>query len=685
MQDAWLRIFLAATISAMGVVGTYVWSRSHRVNIAPKSSQPIARIASAINEVQRRPAERLIWQQTLGAEELHSGEAVRTGGTGTARIEFIGKDAYADLEPDTVIEIQETASGLNLDFLVGNLVVRSNSTTDQNITVQSGQQKVEVKNAEVAVAKAAPSAALDVDVLKGNAKVVKPKEDSLKPEPLKLKVLQPKREEIFYGDPELGAIVTFIWEKVKKPGYEVVIESGRERGQLKRDLSVAPVAAEKGQLQARLDNGKTYFRLLAIGPDQIPSMISSVELKPKIPPNLLEPAADGQVAVSEPGKTIDLAWANFGDLIDLNVEVAKRPDLKETVISQKMGSSLKHKLFLPEGKGTFFWRVSGKLPGTGIVVASQVQKFTVGQKELPPLAAPELFAPTDAKEISHVEIQQGVWLTWKPVLGADRYEMILVGAKTYRENATSPRINVSKLRPGIYRWSVIAKQGETRQSSESKPWVFTVADNPMFAWADGMVSTKQIFKTEKPTVKLAWQQGPGSPVKWRTRISRADRAMTESDWKYVDSPEYLTILDGAGLFKAEAESLDAAGKVIARAPARTMQMELAPPLRAPEFSPAGITRIKGRADGSADVRWHPITEAKQYILHVKSKEGEVLQSLTVESPNASIKGLKHGEYTVSLQTIDVLGRTGPEGPDRNLVIPEFSSVLPPKIKAVKVK
>jgi hypothetical protein len=314
----------------------------------------------------------------------------------------------------------------------------------------------------------------------------------------------------------------------------------------------------------------------------------------------------------------------------------------------------------------------------------------MGQIELPPLEAPRLAMPeTDAK-FSAEEGEKGLWLSWEPVKAAEKYELTLSGVKTYREFPTGTRVNVSKLAPGAYRWSLIARRGADHQSPPSETRGFVVQESPILplAWADGRTRTHETFKTDQPVAKLAWQEGPGRPVRWRVRVMRDDHEPTDKDWKYVDEPELSAALDGEGRFRAEAEALDAKGAVIARAPARTMEFEKAKPpplLKAPELQPAGTSHLRGRADGTADLSWRPLNEAKQYIVHVRSPEGVVVQTVKVDASNASIKGLEKGEFSVSLQAIDERGREGPEGPPRVLKIPEFSSVLPPKLKGVRVK
>lgn len=704
MQDVWLRLFLAATISAMGILVTFGWSRTHRIVAPLKDEQPIARITTASNDVQRRPAERLIWQRTLGGEDLHSGEAIRTGRDGTARIEFIGKDAYAEIEPDTVIEIEETALGLNLDFLVGNLVIKSTAPqsgsssgkTDQKITVQSGGQKLEVKDAEVSVTKTNSNSTLDVDVLKGKVDVLKPNNEKVSELP-KLKIIRPKRTDSIYGDPELGAVVTFEWEPIKPANnsspnkdstdeYEVSIETGRELSSIKLDSKVAPVPIKNGQLQARVMPGKTFFRLTAKSKKNIiPSVISSMDLKPKLAPQLLAPFANADVVARDPGHLVDFRWDNYGNLVDMKIEIARTNNLKSPIVSKPVGDKLQLTLPLPEGKGTFYWRMSGYLFGTQTLVSSPIQKFSIERGELPPLISPKLLTPESGKSVGFLKMrQEGLWLNWDKVPFANGYEVSIAGHKVYRENTIENRINISKLLPGIYQWTITANDGNERKSPESEIRSFIVEQNPILAWADGLDSSRHVHKTDRPTLKLGWEGGPGNPTRWRVRILGARQPASEKEWRYVANPEMSAEVTAPGNYQIEAESVDIEGKVIARTPLRTVQMELAPTLKAPEFMPIGKSPIRARANGTAELQWLPVDEAKHYILNIK-KDGEIVQTVNADNASYAVKDLKSGDYSMSLQVVDSLGRPGPEGKARTLTVPEFSEVRAPKIKAVKVK
>src|SRR4051794_30732307 len=106
MSDFVVRTLMAAIISILGVVATQMWSKSNQVRIAPQDAKVIAEIKQITNEVQRRPANRLIWQHVYAGQELYAGEAIRTAGDAEAQIEFREQKVTVRLDPYSVIEIQ---------------------------------------------------------------------------------------------------------------------------------------------------------------------------------------------------------------------------------------------------------------------------------------------------------------------------------------------------------------------------------------------------------------------------------------------------------------------------------------------------------------------------------------------------------------------------------------------------
>jgi hypothetical protein len=700
MQDFLLRISLAAVLSVSGILGTYMWSRSNRVSVVTTGPKVLARIVSATNEVQRRPENRLIWQTTFTNQELYPGEAVRTASDADAQIEFVsanGPGTIVRLDPDSVIEIHESEGAINLDFLKGSIYVRSIDES-QKLTVQSGDRKVEISRSEVQVVKPTTKSEIDIQVFKGNAEVHR--EGGAKvTETKRLKLLRPQPDQALYRRPDQAKdVVSFDWAPTESE-YLVSIETGATRSKLKALDGVEPVSGAAGRLNVAMPIGKTYFRLVARssspGKPNLMSSISRTEVRALIPPLLLQPSANAAVKPEGQDGMVEFRWSNPGQLVDLLVEVSDKSDLKETAYSKSVASELSVELSLLK-EGERYWRVSGRLPGSDKMVSSPIQKLFIQSRDKKPLLPPKLLTSRPQNKVSLlVARNEGIGLFWQPVKGAKTYQVSVesdeVDPETQRpvlfsRDTEASNVNAKNLKTGKYRWKVIANDGVGMVSPESEWSTFEVEGVPVLAWADGVIRSKMVYKSEKPNLKLAWQKGPGSPVSWRFRL-KPDRApAAEDEAKTVSVPEINMPLDAPGTYYAEVESLDAKGVVLARTQTRIQEVAQAPPLPPPDFATSMPEEIRASETGAASVKWSAVAEAKEYILLLKSADGNtVVNTVRTSRPSAEFTKLKPGSYKITLQTVDRIGRTGPESDERDLRVPEYSDVSAPKLKGVRVR
>jgi hypothetical protein len=747
MREIWIRITLAAVFSLMGVLATYQWSRSHRERAAITTGvAAVARIESAVNEVQRRPAERLVWQGALSHQELYPGEAVRTASNAEARIEFLGQGTVLELDPDTVIEIQSHDGAINLDFLKGNLFIRSTAPADK-ITVKSGEEKIAVANSEVAISKATATAKLDVDVIKGDVKVVTPAGEKALPPPPKetlLKVLSPQQSDIVYLTIDPVELMAVTWEKLD-PNYTVKIEAGSLRTELKAVEGVASAAGDAGILKFPAATGKSYLRLVAESTDsKLPPLKSSViryEVREAVAPRAQTPAEGGRTEVGH--RKVELEWSNPGQLEELMIEIARSRDLKESLHAKRLGQALRYVYEIPGEAGSVFWRVSGRLPNSSRWISSSVRQFYFTGDKIEPLAVPALVSPEREKNFTWAEGQGTIWLKWEPVKGATGYEVTFTDsskqsapgappapttqatsavtetqagleAKAGENQAarietklasgvtvravTSTELSIQGLKPGIYMWSVIAKDDTGRRSAPSETRRLNVQALPPIQWADGKTSEKIITESDHPQLRLAWLVGGAEKnlgLTWRTRISRARKPASENSsddssgedesvWKVVKEPKLVAALDALDTYRVEVEALSASGQVVAIAPVRTMEYALPALLKAPELEGAPDEPLQGTDTGSAELTWKPVAGAKSYRVTIKSSTGETLKTLDETGTKTSVEGLRTGDYQVILQTIDRKGREGGQSEPRTLRVPEYSDVRAPKLKKVNI-
>lgn len=718
MSEVWLRIILAALISTAGMLATYGWSKSFPTAGSRSGPEPVARITLSANDVERRPSQSLSWYGVLRNQELFPGEAVRTSAAAEAKIEFIHQGTVVQLDPETVIEIERTATGINLDFLKGNLFIKSQSTagTGPAITIMSGDEKIDVTNSEVSIAKSAPSAKLDVDVIKGDVRVIeRGQSKGVIPSKPRIKLTKPVQGRPLYVRSGVGEAVSFEWLPIDS-GYEISLETGPSRSQLMKHGGQQGGVARGSDgrlLVSGFTPGKIYYRIVARserpGLPLLESPVLKAEIREKIPPLLLEPAPNVAVQLrtgeqrdggqdgrredlKENLKDVTFRWANPGRLVDMVIEAARSPDLRTSLRTKSAGDQLSVSLNVLDQPGRVYWRVSGRLPGTNQLISSPIQQFELFTKEKgpEPLLAPVLRGPADTMSFALLRVRtEGVRLAWTSVKGANRYDLTLTEEggepKSFKRETHAPEMTVKNLKPGSYAWAVAARDEFGRLSPDSEVRRFVVEGVPVLAWMDGLIAEKFIYKTEKPYLRAAWERGPGSPVSWRYRISGSRQPASDQDWKLVKSTAMESPLLEPGTYRVEVEALAGDGSVLARTQVRTVEVSQAPPLPPPVFGDGVPIEIQAKENGSAAFAWKPVPEARQYVMTLKGRDGSTVRTVKTEATRTEVGGVRTGEYRVVLQTVDALGRTGPESAPRVLKVPEYSLVRAPKIKSINVK
>lgn len=378
MSEFWQRVLIASTLSLAGCLITYILTTSHNKNQNLNAGKDaVALISNLENEVERRPSERLVWRRAFDKQMLYSGEAVRTDSDSTATLEFINKKTSVQLDPDTVIEIDNDSNGINLDFLKGNLFIKADDSN--TVTVNSGGKKLALANAEVAMSKSDVNADLQMEVSKGT---VTDSNHDFKQEQ-RIEVTKPLHQEILYTQPKQKRLIEVGWKPIAKQ-YQMSVETGSSPNKLSKLTSVELTSGDSGSLSFSLPEGRHYWRLVATDTNRQLQMISSfprkIEIRPRLAPITLEPARNSQVLAVGTEPNVLLRWANPGRLENIVVEFARSNDLRTDYGSVRAGG---HSIQLPLRwkEGDIFWRVSGTIPGTSEAIAGSIAKFTLNQSQ----------------------------------------------------------------------------------------------------------------------------------------------------------------------------------------------------------------------------------------------------------------------------------------------------------------
>lgn len=363
-----MRIAVSLVLSIAGALATHLWFLNANGNLDIEiDGRPVARLLSVNSDVQKKPLQRLIWQDVGENEILHHGDQLKTGDLASAKVEFFESDAVIDLEPGSLITIERTNDKVAIDFLEGHLFLVSEGK-GTGLELKSGGQIV--KDASGAIAAADPA--------NGETSTTT---TSLPSVPV-IAVISPSANAEFHVDPENVQPIEWKWVSGLPANLEIDLEIGKSRSSLVK-VSEGIQRLEQG-LSLNLKPGDYYWKLIARDPSTEPinsgsrssTKIFRLKVHPKRPPILTGPAANSVLKAEGLGKGILFEWSNPAQLKNLVLEVARSADLKESKKLLDVSSQLRRNV-RELATGTYYWRVTGYMGQDRLPVSSAISKFEV--------------------------------------------------------------------------------------------------------------------------------------------------------------------------------------------------------------------------------------------------------------------------------------------------------------------
>jgi hypothetical protein len=442
MRSQWKRLVWAALLSCAGFAATFLWytltKSTHGVNADEK---PLAFVGKAVDDIQRRPATRQLWQPVETGDPLYNGEAIRTSDKGEVRIQFADSNRYLDLEPESLIVIQQSKGEISLDLMEGNLYVaaakESDGTPSASLVLNSAAGKVDLTKASANLSRSAGKQ-VDVQVLQGTASLTDKngKAKSLRAgdagplaggakngfDKSTLKILSPMLGKVAFVDTEDNESLTFKWSGFPKD-VKVSVWAGATRKALKEIAHARAVDAET--LHATLPVGKSFWKLVAKNPKTGEIVAESseyrTEIQPRYAPTVVFPLSNAKIPT--PAGTFDMAfkWQKGEETNHVVLEVAKDPGLKEKIATKNFTNEDTFTVpALPPGD--YFWRMSSYYEGSDRPLLGKVQKFSltkIEEKPAPPKEPVEVTWTVPEDKIQFYLDQPKLNLTWNSAHAED--------------------------------------------------------------------------------------------------------------------------------------------------------------------------------------------------------------------------------------------------------------------------
>lgn len=684
------RLAMAGIFSGMGFVATKYWYDSVKTKDAPSNATAIARVIDTRNEVQRKRAQRTIWQGIDGQMELGAGDSVRTGFDGGAKIEFVKSKAVIDLDPDSLVVIEEKQGKIAIDFLKGNLFVK-NGEGDGSLTVVSGEKSIDLSKGDVALGRGESGALVQTD-LSGTG-------------PVQLggfKVLMPRPFATVYIDPAKPADTYFAWAPLKLPAdqtsdqVEVRLQVGSSPTEM-RDVASKTFEKRPNMLGAPLKVGVQYWRLVAFAKDangglsKSPILTSTpvkLDLRPRTPPTAIFPLASAHVRMRPPAETsVTFRWSNTAQLPNIRFELFEgtgpNPRLVHSANFTNRDSQLIYDL---QAGGDFKWRVSGVGANAQIDLPGAFVSFNASTAS--DLAPPTLIKPANNDRLPIETVRaSGLFLVWKPISDAVGYKVTFRNAtKSFTRETQTNSISLNDIARGEMSWSVIAVGDDGALSKASDTWRFRIDEVRPIEWTNLSTPDTYWYVGQTPQADLMWNTKGFDEVKtWRLRVARSGDLLTQSAWQTVVSGKSSQKFEKDDEYAAELEGLNPAGATVARSARRKFSVKLLPIPQAPVFADAKSPgAIQARGSGDADFSWKPVESAVGYAIRLTSTTG-IEQEFETAKTQSRLDQLRPGNYTLVVYAKDSYGRRGPASIQRPVSVPTFNDRKAPRLSTVKVK
>ncbi len=700
------RLLLALVISASCFAATEVLyhSKSH---LDRGDQKMVAKIGETSNEVQRKPAKRVIWESITKNEELYAGEAIRTSANAEAQILVTKNGTQIRLEPDSVIVLEENDKGLSLDFLQGNMQVVGGVNAGDNLTVKTGGGEIKLgDSADMALSKD-KNGQVNLEMFKGQAelqqgaqKVAIDKnnaaaftEKGLSVSKDLLQVLTPKAGDSVLLNLARGEKVEVSWPELPA-GYTVTLETGQKRNQMGRINSV-PGETKKVAFAAR--EGKQFLRLTATSPDtnlpKLASVIVPFTVEPKTPPSLLEPQPKSAQLKRDANEPVTFKWLNRHAYTSQIFEISKDPSFKAPDVRETLGGD-ETSFLAPLTDGTFYWRVTGYLSVNNKQegLSSPAWSFNViSNWQIKP---PTLIFPAHQQRLSFIEVQRtlGVSLKWQAPQGVKRFHVIAEkkddkGAmKTMLDKMVEiPTAKLLDLTPGTYVWKVASVDPKDDSEKMSEVAEFVIDELPPLEWADTHPNNEYEFSTLTPTLRAQWKALTIAPASYRYRVVAEGQNIQDGKWQTTKQNMFDIPLPAEGRYLASVEAVNAKNEAIAASDTRLFMIKAKPLLPAPKWAENSPDVFKSDNKGNLSFGWEEVEGAKDYLLILENEDGKVIEQKKVQRAAASLNRLKPGEYQVKLKAVDTHQRPGASAETKKLTVPNLSNIRAPKIKSMKVK
>jgi len=592
-------------------------------------------------------------------------------------VEFIESKSSISIDPESVIFLELSGQKPVVDFISGNLLVKSaDKASDKSLTIKAGEKTLSVADSKVSLSKT-NQGEVDVDVLAGQ---IKGQSEETANKQVKIKILVPAPSDNIYFLPSEKPLVTIEWEKM--PGFTVSLEAGGQRNKLS-PIKNSGTPGDQGYYQLPVQAGRYYYKLGATHATDKKQTLSSSILSFQVyrveEIKLYEPK-NQEVVTTQEGSDILFRWKDQEVFENVQLEVSTDAQFETKLVSDNVSKKSNHRLstkLIPSNQN-IYWRLKAVFAEGKKSLVSPIYSFQV--RRIKNLLAPLLLTPYHTDTIAEKKYaEEGLSLTWQrdPLARSYVIQLEQEGKETKSLKADTSFLKVNELESGKYTWSVASIDAEGNISPHSEKRSFSIADLPQTQWISG---DEALYYGGQAQVSLEWQSHRQAKS-WRLRMTNSVTKQ-KTDWIKTYSNRVTEDLSSDGIYTVELEGLDDQGRAVVKAPSKSVLVKASATLPAPQYKMPGNFSADSR--GNVELEVLPIKGAKSYQVQVNSAKGEEVSLLHFNQQKGTIEKLKPGQYQVAVRSVDAAGRAGQWGSSRTINVSYSTTLKAPKVKKVSI-
>lgn len=636
----------------------WLFCRSYFMAMSRLDQTPIATITFKYKAAQRKFIDRNLWTRLVQNSPVYNGDTLHTGELSEATVHFTDGNEL-ELSQNTMAQVfLHEDQSFGAELTEGSAVIDS-SGAENGMSFSVGGTSVEIQQGASVAAEIAGDAGqgggVALRLLNGSASVegaalsqedavILGQNGSVKVLPLSVKSPRPDQKFLFHEGKTTP--VKFSWKSVRlEEDEDLLLEICDKKDFAEPARRI--YANGLNDLTVDLEGGAWYWRLQSVnkGTTEVRNRERAASGRLQAlyspAPDLITPVNDYAYYYRTRNPSVRLIWSDSQYATSYLLEISKRQDLKQPVVSQR--SATTSSIISTLSAGTYYWRVTPffTVNKVGLAAPSQVREFTIERRG--ELNAPQLLSPAANGSVDISTEVGPAHFSWKNENEAASYRV-----KIFREGrASNPLINqvTSKnflevlpanvsLGEGKWYWSVAQIDDEGNESKASEERMFYAQRGKLFVRTIEPQEGYRVANTFAADMKFTWKQNlPGDFVN-TLQVSTSPNFTTLVYQARVVGNSASSIAFAESRYYWRIHSKNDAGMILDTQP---KSFEVLPQLDAPTVL-APLGRAVVHPDSPYAFKWQDVDGADFYKLAIyRQSDGELvyednLYQLGVEIP-----------------------------------------------------